>query len=363
MKRLAPRRGFTTLLVIAVVAVGVITVVAIQASAFAQAAAGREAVARTRAKWAARAGIESAIAALEIATRDPETDNAFHVMDALGAVGEFTLDRASVTVLSSVGGQDVIVAQCPHLAAAPTLGAQHKFGLLAHLPGSFSLRADDGVNLSRVLLFFGLVQPARAELGVSRLVLHKLVPVGHAQARGEADVQQQQPPRYGLGGFRDSGVRPDFEVLFVRMDFRFGVCGSGVAHGQPLLPWSAGSVVAEASSRSWMRWATSSTLSNWRSLMAQTKMNQAATPASAEMKNSATTVLMPRLIAAMGHLPASKVGAGPAGPGSNWGETLRSKSRRRHEFPTTKRLEISIASAAHCGARRPITAKATAAAL
>ncbi len=114
MKRLAPRRGFTTLLVIAVVAVGVITVVAIQASAFAQAAAGREAVARTRAKWAARAGIESAIAALEIATRDPETDNAFHVMDALGAVGEFTLDRASVTVLSSVGGQDVIGAVDAH---------------------------------------------------------------------------------------------------------------------------------------------------------------------------------------------------------------------------------------------------------
>lgn len=102
------RRGFTTLLVLGVLAVGVLAVVAIQGSAYAQAAAGREAVARARAKWAARAGIEAAIARLERATRDPELDDAFAAMDDMGEVAEVSLERATAGVRASEGEADVL---------------------------------------------------------------------------------------------------------------------------------------------------------------------------------------------------------------------------------------------------------------
>lgn len=61
----APRRGSTLMLVLWVVTISSLIVIPLQLSAQRQAVAGREALGRVRAKWAARAGIESYIAFLE----------------------------------------------------------------------------------------------------------------------------------------------------------------------------------------------------------------------------------------------------------------------------------------------------------
>jgi type II secretory pathway component PulK len=82
-------------LVLWAVAVASLVVVALQATAWRQAAAGREAVARIRAKWAARAGVEAAIAVLASDTLNPDLTNAFRVMDDLAAVSAGDLMQAT----------------------------------------------------------------------------------------------------------------------------------------------------------------------------------------------------------------------------------------------------------------------------
>lgn len=92
------RRAFATFLVIWVLALAVVFVAAVQQSAFRQAAAGREALARLRASWAARAGVETTIARLEYATQNPDLTDAFAVVDDMAEVARGTLDGASYLV-------------------------------------------------------------------------------------------------------------------------------------------------------------------------------------------------------------------------------------------------------------------------
>ncbi|MCW5764526.1 MAG: helix-hairpin-helix domain-containing protein [Phycisphaeraceae bacterium] len=66
------RRGFATALVLWAVAISSIVLVSLQVSAWRQAAAGREEVARVRAKWAARSGIEAMIARLQSETQQSQ---------------------------------------------------------------------------------------------------------------------------------------------------------------------------------------------------------------------------------------------------------------------------------------------------
>lgn len=83
-----PRRGFATFLVLWILAICVILVAAIQQSSFRQASAGREAMARVRAAWAARAGVEAMIAVLERDTQAPDPTDAFAVADDMAAAAE-----------------------------------------------------------------------------------------------------------------------------------------------------------------------------------------------------------------------------------------------------------------------------------
>jgi len=100
-------RGFAMLLVIAAVMIAAFALIAIQSSAFGQAAAGREALAKVRATWAARAGIEAAIARAEYDTENPDTADAFRLLDDLTAAARGELTGSDYIVRTSVGKSTV----------------------------------------------------------------------------------------------------------------------------------------------------------------------------------------------------------------------------------------------------------------
>ncbi len=84
-------RSFTTFVVLWTIAIAAIVVAGLQSAAWRGAASGRETVARTRAKWAARAGVEAQIAALTFATQTPDTSSAFGTREDLAGAAAGTL--------------------------------------------------------------------------------------------------------------------------------------------------------------------------------------------------------------------------------------------------------------------------------
>ncbi len=92
------RRAFATLVVLWVVAIASIVLVALQTTAWRDAADARQAVAQTRAKWAARAGVEAAIAALAASTLQPNLADAFSTESDLEAAAAGSLAGASYAV-------------------------------------------------------------------------------------------------------------------------------------------------------------------------------------------------------------------------------------------------------------------------
>jgi DNA uptake protein ComE-like DNA-binding protein len=102
------RRGFATFLVIWVLALAVVFVAAIQQASFRQAGAGREALARVRAAWAARAGVEAILARLEDHTQNPNLTDAFAVVEDMAEVARGELAGAEYLVLhtSDPGSRD-----------------------------------------------------------------------------------------------------------------------------------------------------------------------------------------------------------------------------------------------------------------
>jgi DNA uptake protein ComE-like DNA-binding protein len=76
-------RGFATLLVFGIIILCAVLLGIIQSTAFSQAAAGREAVGRVRAYWAARAGVEETIARLEFSTLNQADLGAVELMNEL----------------------------------------------------------------------------------------------------------------------------------------------------------------------------------------------------------------------------------------------------------------------------------------
>lgn len=92
------RRAFATLLVLWILAIAVIVIVAVQSAAFTQAASGRESLARVRAKWAARAGVEAMIARIEDDTANGKETDAFTIINDCAASGSGTLMDAAYRV-------------------------------------------------------------------------------------------------------------------------------------------------------------------------------------------------------------------------------------------------------------------------
>lgn len=93
-----PRRAFATFIVLLAVSITTVGLVSLQASAFRQAAAGREAVARVRAQWAARAGLEAAISALGFHAEQGEQVSAFTLFDTLDTFASGRLQDAEFSV-------------------------------------------------------------------------------------------------------------------------------------------------------------------------------------------------------------------------------------------------------------------------
>jgi DNA uptake protein ComE-like DNA-binding protein len=101
------RGGFATLLVFGVLVFAALALSMVQASAFGQAGSGREALARVRAEWAARAGVEAAIARLEAEVDRGDDGDAFAQLDAMTQVSDGDLDGASWKVRSLQNGREV----------------------------------------------------------------------------------------------------------------------------------------------------------------------------------------------------------------------------------------------------------------
>src|SRR5262245_38385048 len=110
----ASRRAFATLLVLGVIIVAAIVIGMLQASAFAQASAGRESLARVRAYWAARGGVEATLAKLEWDTENPDTGDAFAVMDAMVDVGEGQFTGASYRIATTEGKNEGVAPGNAH---------------------------------------------------------------------------------------------------------------------------------------------------------------------------------------------------------------------------------------------------------
>ena len=73
--RRAARKGMITLTVVWAIAIAAVIVAATQVLAFRQATIGRETLARTQARWAARAGVETMIAIMEWHTLNPDPED------------------------------------------------------------------------------------------------------------------------------------------------------------------------------------------------------------------------------------------------------------------------------------------------
>lgn len=102
------RRSFATFLVLWVVGLASVVIITVQSAALSESVEGREALARVRAFWAARAGVESTIARLGYTTENPDLTDAFAILDDLAAVAEGALEGSVYRVSFTEDGKEVL---------------------------------------------------------------------------------------------------------------------------------------------------------------------------------------------------------------------------------------------------------------
>jgi type II secretory pathway component PulK len=95
-------------MVFGVILVAAVIISMIQSTAFSQAAGGRESLARVRAYWAARAGLEETIAKLEADTQDPNQNDAFQVLSDMTQVATGSVNSATWRIASTDGKKEVL---------------------------------------------------------------------------------------------------------------------------------------------------------------------------------------------------------------------------------------------------------------
>lgn len=100
-------RGFAMLIVLGIILIAAFVLVVVQTSSLGQASTGRESLARVRAQWAARAGIEATIARLEYETQNPNTGDAYSVYTGLSEVSRDSLEGASYRIVSTAGKDQI----------------------------------------------------------------------------------------------------------------------------------------------------------------------------------------------------------------------------------------------------------------
>jgi type II secretory pathway component PulK len=100
------RRGVVTLTVIWAIAIAAVIVAATQVLAFREASIGRETLARTQARWAARAGIETMIAIMEWHTDNPDPSDPQALTRDLEANALGELETGTWDIRHSMDGQE-----------------------------------------------------------------------------------------------------------------------------------------------------------------------------------------------------------------------------------------------------------------
>lgn len=206
------RRGSATLVVLLAVSMAALILVGLQGASLSQAAAGREAVARLRASWAARAGLEATIARFErnIQSRDPF--NVFTEPLDLQDVASGTLDAATWSIGHSTPTQDVTGPEDAH---AKVNIARMSFDALMTLPNMTEDQAasiidwidtDDAVSElgAEESYYLGLPAPYRPRNGPMKSLaeLDLVAGVDPREVRGED---------WNLNGLLDASERDGVE--------------------------------------------------------------------------------------------------------------------------------------------------------
>jgi len=105
-RHLRSRRASVVVIVLWSIAVAAIVTSAVQLTAYRQAMKGREVLARTQARWAARAALEDTIAVLADHTFDPVPDDAFAMILDLESVALGEVNGATYEILHHLEGRD-----------------------------------------------------------------------------------------------------------------------------------------------------------------------------------------------------------------------------------------------------------------
>lgn len=101
--RRTSQHGFALVLVMMSLGMATLILVSLQSSAYRQAMAGRESLARVRASWAARAGLEATIARLGNDIESEPTGSAYTRIDDMAEVASGTLTGASWSIEHAFG--------------------------------------------------------------------------------------------------------------------------------------------------------------------------------------------------------------------------------------------------------------------
>jgi DNA uptake protein ComE-like DNA-binding protein len=96
-------------MVLWIVGVAVVMLAVAESAAYRQAASARAALGQVRARWAARAGLESAIAVVEYATQNPDQFNAYAVFDEIADAGQGELAGGAAYRLSYTSARGEVV--------------------------------------------------------------------------------------------------------------------------------------------------------------------------------------------------------------------------------------------------------------
>ena len=106
MIRRGARRGVVALTVIWAIAIAAVVVAATQVLAFRQAALGRETLARTQARWAARAGVETMLAIMEWHAANPDAGDPMAMARDLEANATGEIETGSWDIRHFIDGRE-----------------------------------------------------------------------------------------------------------------------------------------------------------------------------------------------------------------------------------------------------------------
>lgn len=126
------RRGYAVLLVLWVVAIAGVVVATVQSASIRQAITGQESLARVRASWAARAGVEATIAALGYHTERGDNSDAYAVIDDMADAAEGSLLGAEWLISYTEGDKEILGPRDAHSRIHVTLMSANS---LLYLPG------------------------------------------------------------------------------------------------------------------------------------------------------------------------------------------------------------------------------------